>query len=590
MAYYSPRPDGLVNVDIGGGRALPMLLEHAQAAGALPMPDVPMVPVANPNSALGPNAFAGAGASDESAIASALANPQPVPAPVSPFQNGKLNIPAGTPLQSGSVSKTDFAQGVQQLQSEAPQTQPDEGGGANGLIAIGGGGAQGGPQGLSPQAMFFGAQGPGHTVQVSKGGDLRTSFVRRPGVAIDESLQQYGEDTNPKDIASKRETLVTNAAIAADNAVQQQIDATKQAEAELEQQRAQVAQNRAVLQQKYDAIEARDREAAAATPQTRSQIIQGRGTLANMMSGLSIALGGWVQGLKGGPNSGLDILNDAVQGEIDTQRARYEAMKSNSAAASTAFGKVMQLYGDPNMAEADMRMRALTLAANMADAYKAQGMNQLELARQQELTRQLHAQAAEEKQKLKTLAEGQIVQENYQYQAPQFVTVGGASAKSKDQREEEEKARERLVRLYNGEYRYATGRAQNVPELQGKLTSAGNFLDTLDKIETRLAKAGPTLSLDDRNAVEALRQQALSQNSKLLGEGVVTEGDAKRNAKYLGDTNAILSDNRSGLRALRSVATDMHNSIVRDYTSKDPYGYVESLPSRSSTFKPGLAE
>lgn len=597
MATYTPRPDGLVNVDIGGGRMLPMGEAQAQAGGATPAPPPSIaelygtprqpLPQLPPDTGLPPQ-FATPGVS------------APAPQQMSPeafrarLQPPGVHAPAPEAFPSslgggGRARAPEAGQAYAALDTPEPPHEDIPGNAAenpNGLVRIAP--EQQSPEG-SPQARFFGQQQGGQIVQTSKGGDIRASFVRRPGEELDPAAKAYADSLDPAALASSHETATTNAAIARDNAVASQIDATRQAEGELEAQRAQVAQNRAALQQKLDIVDRREREAADATPQTRREVLQSRGALAGVLSGISIALGGYVQGLRGGENPGLKIINDSIESEISSQRAKWEASKDKVGMARSDFGQAMQLYGDPNMAEADMRMRALTLAANMTNAYKAQGDNQEWLANQQMIGQQLAGQAAAEKQKWKTLADGQVVQENYVYHAPTFAQVGGGSRLSpKDQREEAEKARERLVRAYDGKFYYANGRAQNVPELQTKLTAAGNFVDVLDKIDSRLAKAGPTLDLDDRNTIEALRQQGLSLNSKLLGEGVVTEGDAKRNAKYLGDTNSLISDNRAALKALRGTALDIHNSVLRDNTSQDPYGYEPTLPGRASSFKAGL--
>src|SRR6187399_1844711 len=448
MATYSPRPDGLVNVTTDSGRVLPMAEAQAQAGGATLAPPMPAPfaapgppPVANPYSAIGPNAVAGpGGGSDEAAIAAAMANPQAPapPQPASPFVNSQLSLAPGTrleapPLPSGKP-RPDFAAGVQQLQAEAPQVNPEadlQGADPRNLTRID---PRSADQGLSPQAQFFGsAQGPGRVVQTSKGGDIRASFVRKPGEELAPGVKEYADSLNPQELASKRESLITNAAIAHDNATASMLDATRQAESELEAQRAQVAQNRAALQQKLDIVDRREREAADATPQTRREVLQSRGALAGVLSGLSIALGGRVQGLRGGENTGLKIVNDAIESEISSRRAKWEASKDKIGMARSDFGQAMQLYGDPNMAEADMRMRALTLAANMANGYKVQGENQEWLANQQQVSQQLAAQAAGEKQKWKTLADGQVLQENYVYKPPTYGQIGGVQRLTKEQ-------------------------------------------------------------------------------------------------------------------------------------------------------------
>lgn len=594
MATYSPRPDGLVNVDIGGGRVLPMAESQAQAGGATLAPPsiqelygTPRQPLPNlpPDTGALPPQFA-AGAS----------LPPPAPPQMSPEQfRAQLAPPASHAPAPESLVPAQFGGRPRAAQPdyspldvpEPPHPSPGEAGtDASGLTRID---PRSADQGLSPQAQFFGAgQAPGRVVQTSKGGDIRASFVRKPGEELAPGVKEYAGSLNPQELASKRETLVTNAAIAHDNATASMLDATRQAESELEAQRAQVAQNRAALQQKLDIVDRREREAADATPQTRREVLQSRGALAGVMSGLSIVLGGYVQGLRGGENPGLKIVNDAIESEISSQRAKWEAAKDKIGMARSDFGQAMQLYGDPNMAEADMRMRALTLAANMANGYKAQGENQEWLANQQQVTQQLQAQAAAEKQKWKTLADGQVLQENYVYKPPTFGQIGGVPKLTKEQREQMKDARERLIRVPGGSYYYSKNPA-HTQALQDKITAASNTLDAFNQIKARLPRGGgPVTDPNVRKEIEAIQDRALSSLSASEAQGVVTKADAERASATLSDINALITDGGAGLKATESVVRNNMEATIRDNTFADPDAVTPSKVGAASTFKPGL--
>ncbi len=608
MATYTPRGDGLVNVDVGGGRMLAMPEAHAQAGGATlaPAATMPELPGPNPHSMIGSGeAVAGPGGGGETYV-DIYGNPHLKNAPPSGFEKA-----VGEAWQSATAPRTPVAAGIALEKKDTPGADIY----GNPLRAAPAATAPGAPtaaekvptetltrfdpgagrQTTTPQADYFGAAtapAPTRVVQTSKGGDIRASFVRKPGEQLAPGVAEYADSLDPADITSKRETAVTNAAIARDNGVAAEIDAIKAAESELEAQRSQVAQNRAALQQKLDIVDQREREAMSATPQTRREVLQSRGALAGVMSGLSIALGGWIQGLRGGENPGLKIINDSIESEISSQRAKWEAQKDKVGMARSDFGQAMQLYGDPNMAEADMRMRALTLAANMAGTYKTQGENQEWLANQQQVTQQLAAQAAGEKQKWKTLADGQVVQENYVYKPPTFATVGGppkVTKEQKDQREEEDKAGERLVRTRDGRYVYAVS-AKARDEVQKRVTAAGNLLDTLDLIESKLPKGGgATLDPDARAEIEVARDIAQSQLSEAQGQGVVTKADAERMGPSMANLNAMLSNNAAGLRTVRGLMKATHDATIRDNTFEDPRRQLPGAGSRGGgNFKPGV--
>lgn len=591
MATYTPRGDGLVNVDVGGGRMLAMPEAHAQAGGAtLAMPNLAPPPGLNPYSALGPNAVAGpgGGGSDEQAIAAAMAAPQaPAPQQPSPFVNGQLNIAPGTRLEAPPMPdgrpRPDFAAGVQQLQAEAPQANPEAAAApVEGLTRIDP--RSGIPQG--PPGVGYGAAGPGRVVQTSKGGDMRASFVRKPGEELAPGVAEYASSLDPAAVTSSRETAVTNAAIARDNGVAAEIDGIRAAEGELEAQRAKVAENRAALQQKLDIVDQREREAMNATPQTRREVLQSRGALAGVMSGLSIALGGWVQGLRGGENPGLKIINDSIESEISSQRAKWEAQKDKVGMARSDFGQAMQLYGDPNMAEADMRMRALTLAANMANTYKAQGDNQEWLANQQQVTQQLASQAAGEKQKWKTLADGQVVQENYVYKPPTFAQVGGPAKVTKEQREIAKDARERLIRAPDGSYAYV-GSPNRVKEVQEQLTAGGDVVDGMAKLLT-LANDNTITDLEKRAKYKALTQDIRPIISVAKKQGAMGEQEVKGYEDLLGDPSAIIRDNGATIKMAIEQQRARNNRVLRDNAFADPDATIPFAAAPASTFKPGL--
>lgn len=605
MATYTPRPDGLVDVTTDSGKTLPMGEAQAQAGGAtlaLGPPGMPTPfaapgppPVANPYSALGPNAVAGPGGGDTQMSPDEFrARLQQQPPPPS-----GSHAPAAEPLVPPSMGRAPARPGADQYAAlDIPEPlHPDSppinsipsstGGEASPEGLTRGQGADGGPV-LSPQAQYFGQQSPGRIVQTSKGGDVRASYIRKPGEELDPATKAYADSLDPAKMASDRETLITNAAIAHDNATANMISATKDAEAALEEQRQQIAQNRATLQKKLDIVDRREREAATATPQTRREVLQSRGALAGVMSGLSIALGGWVQGLKGGENPGLKIVNDSIESEISSQRAKWEALKDQAAGARTDFGQAMQLYGDPNMAEADMRMRALTLAANMSSAYKSQGENQEWLANQQQVTQQLAGAAAAEKQKWKTLADGQVVQENFVNRPATYAHVGGAPKLDKAQQERADKARPRLVRTPDGRYGYVAGETEK-KGVQEQLSAGGDVVDSMAKL-LALANDNTITDQEKRARYKALTQDIRPIISVAKKQGAMGEQEVKGYEDILGDPSAIIKDNGAAIRTGIEQQKARNDRIIRDNLFSDPDANVPFAESTASTFKPGIAK
>lgn len=81
---------------------------------------------------------------------------------------------------------------------------------------------------------------------------------------------------------------------------------------------------------------------------------------AQKVSGLiGIALGGFLQGARGGSNPGLDIINQAIDRDIDAQKFAYAATHDTASAKQTAFAIAMQKYQNEDAARAMARAAAL---------------------------------------------------------------------------------------------------------------------------------------------------------------------------------------------------------------------------------------
>lgn len=81
---------------------------------------------------------------------------------------------------------------------------------------------------------------------------------------------------------------------------------------------------------------------------------------AQKVSGLiGIALGGFLQGARGGSNPGLDIINQAIDRDIDAQKFAYAATHDTANAKQTAFSMAMQKYQNEDAAKAMARAAAL---------------------------------------------------------------------------------------------------------------------------------------------------------------------------------------------------------------------------------------
>lgn len=115
---------------------------------------------------------------------------------------------------------------------------------------------------------------------------------------------------------------------------------------------------------------------------------------------LSIALGGFVQGVHGGSNTGLDLVNSAIEKDIRAQEFAYHVAHDVTAAKQTAFTMAMQKYNNVDAARSMARASAL-------DAAQAQIMQNAALWKDTDSANRANAAMAEiEANKAQQIAQG----------------------------------------------------------------------------------------------------------------------------------------------------------------------------------------
>lgn len=86
-------------------------------------------------------------------------------------------------------------------------------------------------------------------------------------------------------------------------------------------------------------------------------------TFPKIMAGISIIAGGVLQGLKGlDKNPGLEAINQAVERNIAMQKERIARKRQGVADKETELERLMKIYGNPEIAERELRERQLGLA------------------------------------------------------------------------------------------------------------------------------------------------------------------------------------------------------------------------------------
>ena len=98
-----------------------------------------------------------------------------------------------------------------------------------------------------------------------------------------------------------------------------------------------------------------------------------RSTPQKIAAFLSIGLGGFVQGARGGSNVGLDMVNNAIERDIRAQEFAYKAKRDSLEAQSTAFGMAMHRYQSVDAARSFARVAAMDAVAAEVQRQAAKG-------------------------------------------------------------------------------------------------------------------------------------------------------------------------------------------------------------------------
>lgn len=204
------------------------------------------------------------------------------------------------------------------------------------------------------------AGGGGYGPRLIKGGDIRAGF------------QVARSNLNPDDIQAA-EDAEADASIDEKLAAQQLSDTSAQRSTALAQRLGEQldAEDLAVAHQadKNQAIEAEynrrqgeidaENDAIDKMPiQGAAEILGDRSAFSKFLSGISIALGGAMQGAGfTKDNVGLQMRDKAVNDAIMAQQAKRDARRQGLHVRETQLERLEKLYGDPKAAESELRDR-----------------------------------------------------------------------------------------------------------------------------------------------------------------------------------------------------------------------------------------
>jgi hypothetical protein len=346
----------------------------------------------------------------------------------------------------------------------------------------GGGQSQSGGAGMDPavEQVFREAlqrQGGGGPQRLRVTGQTAKFF--QPG----EVPQEVSEEAERARQANEGYTL--ELADRADDRTQKVYEA-RQAEAGYRMSQIEVERTRQAEQQRMldDYSAKRDtmvQQASALKAPEMEDYWGSKSDLAKMMTAVSIAIGGALQGLRGGSNPGLEMSNQAIDRWVASKREEYARAKDKADAADNQYAKMVQSFGSENLATANLREQAYSVRDAMLTDYAQQmgtvpakdAAAQLLLTEQQrraEGKAQAYAAAGKEIEEKLSLSGG-----------------GGGSPRLLKALQDASQAKEYLDKIQGKG-------AEPSREVQGekvdKLTAAIDAIDAADSVQRSIGKLG----------------------------------------------------------------------------------------------------
>lgn len=592
--YIIDPATGMPAVQTAGGGFMPLPLsdEELRAAGAQLGPMGPPVPapdarVAGPGGGpmdLGdippdPSVFA---AEDQAAQVAAM-RAQLAPAAPSNAHPTQAQQPGwmptgqsqGAPRASDRVNPADLAT-QRQAPSQADQNTEQGGGGVNDPLvqqamaeAMRGGGG-GGPRGL------------GVTGQTLK--------YKQAGVVPEEVSAAAREAQGASDAYNEQLAMSLN------TRQQQAYEATQGELAARAGQMQAVAERQAEQRRLLGDYEAKRDTLAAEAAQLKAPQMEeywgSRSTTAKMATALSIALGGALQGLRGGTNPGLEMSNQEIERWITGKREEYSRARDQVSDADNQYARMVRMFDSENLAEQNLREQAYTVRDAMLKEY-AQRIgtpNALEAYNQAAL--QTEAQRAALRQQAFADA-GAEVEEKLAMQGggggrPKGVLDmlrAGAEAKGLRDKIEGQDGKPAFQReVQNEKVEGITGALEAIEaadEVEGALTRLGGDSDIDDPLSGAWDSTVGSIPGTESRAVK----QRLHQQTRLLARGIQkslgkSDNDAKL-ADEMAEGGGSYSQRRMAAKTARQKATGSLQTIVSSLTPDQQQSLLRSLESNS---------
>lgn len=125
-----------------------------------------------------------------------------------------------------------------------------------------------------------------------------------------------------------------------------------------------------------------------------------QGTGNRIMAGIGLALGGFGQAFNGKDNPAIDIINKALDRDIEVQKANAAQLGKAATMKNNQFARMKEIYGDDNIAANAVKAMTLEQTANQIDVIKARSAAPEAKAKLEQIGANFRADAADKKMQI----------------------------------------------------------------------------------------------------------------------------------------------------------------------------------------------
>lgn len=260
-----------------------------------------------------------------------------VAAPQGPLH---LNVPAPTPAQEAAIKA------VENIKPSAPAPKPEADVAPIADAPAAGAPGGGGPRvpGGSDVSVALSAPGFDYRMIPGAGGPVRNVEKDMLGPKA-HGLIDHGFGAESEGTATAAQLQQAQAAREAE-AMQLRANQLQEQQDAMERARAQRADELAKLHAEMKA----DADQVAAQNIDNDEIY-GKGGINKGMAMVGIALGGFLQGMRGGPNVALDAINTQIERSVAAQKFAHEAKLKSFDAKQSAYKMALEKYGQEDVAQ-----------------------------------------------------------------------------------------------------------------------------------------------------------------------------------------------------------------------------------------------